>query len=199
MDFKLRKWNITDADSFFKYCQSKKIAQNMRASFPATLKEAEAVVESFCKSDEKRQCCRAVEINGEAAGSIAIFLKDDVYTNSNKKHSGRQSRDNRTEWLSWLCRHVSNRNKYYCKSAELSYWLGEPFWGRGVISKAIKEICETAFSQYDIVRIFAEPYAYNTGSRKALEKAGFILEGVLKKNVYKNGEFYDSCVYALFK
>ena len=67
------------------------------------------------------------------------------------------------------------------------------------MSEAIKQLCRTAFEQYDIVRIFAEPYAQNIGSRKALEKAGFVLEGIMKKGVYKNGNFFDYCMYALVK
>jgi len=85
------------------------------------------------------------------------------------------------------------------KNAEIAYWLGEPFWDRGIMSEAIKQLCRTAFEQYDISRIFAEPYAQNIGSRKALEKAGFVLEGIMKKGVYKNGSFFDYCMYALVK
>jgi ribosomal-protein-alanine N-acetyltransferase len=91
------------------------------------------------------------------------------------------------------------KNDVYCKSAEIAYWLGEPFWGKGVMSKAIEQLCQIAFEQYDIVRIFAEPYSHNTGSRKALEKAGFVLEGIMKKSVYKNGRFFDSCMYAFVR
>jgi ribosomal-protein-alanine N-acetyltransferase len=67
------------------------------------------------------------------------------------------------------------------------------------MSQAIKQLCQIAFEQYDIVRVFAEPYAHNTGSRKAIEKAGFVLEGIMKKSVYKKGRFFDSCMYALVK
>lgn len=89
------------------------------------------------------------------------------------------------------------KDDVYCKSAEIGYWLAEPFWGRGIMSSAIKQLTDFAFKQYDIVRIYAEPYEYNTGSRKALEKAGFILEGIKKKSIYKNGNFFNSCIYAL--
>jgi [ribosomal protein S5]-alanine N-acetyltransferase len=165
MEFTLRKWNCSDAESFFKYVNNPKIAENMRVSFPSTLQEVKKIVSNFSCNDESQQCCRAIEIDGEAVGCIAFFIKEDVY----------------------------------CKSAEIAYWLGEPFWGNGVMSEAIKCFCQTAFAQYDIVRISAEPYAYNIGSRKALEKAGFVLEGILKKSVYKNGKISDSCVYALIK
>jgi ribosomal-protein-alanine N-acetyltransferase len=85
----------------------------------------------------------------------------------------------------------------YCKSAELGYWLAEPYWGQGIMTAAIRQICKEAFARYDIVRIYAEPFARNTGSRRALEKAGFALEGVLRQSVCKNGVLGDSCVYAL--
>ncbi len=94
---------------------------------------------------------------------------------------------------------IFQKNDVYCKSAELGYWLAEDYWGKGIMSSAIKQICTTAFEQYDIVRIFAEPYAYNIGSRRALEKAGFVLEGILKRSIYKNENFLDSCIYALLK
>ena len=87
----------------------------------------------------------------------------------------------------------------YEKSAELGYWLGKPYWGQGIMTQAIPEICRLAFSQLDIVRIYAEPFAHNIGSCRALEKAGFVLEGRLHKSVYKNGAFYDSCIYALVR
>lgn len=87
----------------------------------------------------------------------------------------------------------------YERSAEMGYWLAEEFWGQGIMTEAAKRICTQAFEQFDIVRIFAEPYAYNTGSRRVLEKAGFSLEGIMKNGVYKNGKLCDYCMYALIK
>lgn len=87
----------------------------------------------------------------------------------------------------------------YEKSAELGYWLAEPFWGKGIMTAAVKQACEGAFEKFDIVRIFAEPYGYNQGSRKVLEKAGFTLEGIMKQGVYKNGKVHDYCMYALLR
>ncbi|MDP4152973.1 MAG: GNAT family N-acetyltransferase [Bacillota bacterium] len=166
MEFELRKWLDADAKSVQKYANNKKIADNLRNSFPYpyTLKDAAEYIESFSKSEEK-SFCRAISVEGEAVGSVGIFLKDDVY----------------------------------CKSAEIGYWLAEPFWGNGIMSEAVKRICNAAFETYDIVRIFAEPYAYNNGSRRVLEKAGFTLEGILKKSVFKNDKIFDSCIYALVK
>ncbi len=87
----------------------------------------------------------------------------------------------------------------YCRSAELGYWLGEDYWGRGIMSRAVREICEYGFENLDIVRIFAGAFARNTGSRRVLEKAGFEFEGTMRSSVFKNGEIIDSCMYALLK
>ena len=87
-------------------------------------------------------------------------------------------------------------NDVYRKSAELGYWLGRPFWRQGIMTAAVKEMCALGFGAWDIVRIHAEPYARNVGSRGVLEKAGFALEGIQRKSVFKNGEFLDSCIYA---
>lgn len=83
----------------------------------------------------------------------------------------------------------------YRKSAELGYWLGRPFWRRGIMTAAVRQICEEGFRRWEIERIYAEPYASNAGSRGVLEKAGFALEGILRRSVYKNGELLDSCIY----
>ena len=67
------------------------------------------------------------------------------------------------------------------------------------MTRAVREMCREAFAALDIVRIYAEPYAYNTGSRRVLEKCGFTLEGTLRQSVYKNGRMLDSCIYALLR
>lgn len=87
----------------------------------------------------------------------------------------------------------------YKKSAELGYWLAEDFWNKGIMSNAIRQICKEAFEKYNIVRIFAEPFAHNAASRKALEKAGFSLEGIMKNGVFKNDKVFDYCMYALLR
>ena len=85
------------------------------------------------------------------------------------------------------------------KNVELGYWLAEPFWGKGIITNAIKEIVAFGFKTYDINRIFARPFATNIGSQKVLEKAGFVLEGRFEKTFIKNGELLDELIYAVRK
>lgn len=91
------------------------------------------------------------------------------------------------------------KDDVYCRSAELGYWLAEPYWGRHIMRRAVGQLCREGFAAFDIERIFAEPYAHNAGSRKVLESAGFTLEGTLRRSVYKNGHLYDSCIYALLR
>lgn len=87
----------------------------------------------------------------------------------------------------------------HCKSAELGYWIAEMHWGKGWITESIGLVIPYAFSTWDIHRIFARPFSNNPGSRKALEKAGFQLEAVLKKSILKNNCILDECIYTLHK
>ncbi len=85
------------------------------------------------------------------------------------------------------------------KTAELGYYIAEEYWGRGITTKAVKSICEYIFTNTDIIRIFAEPFAFNMASCKVLEKAGFKCEGILRKNAIKNGQVLDMKMYSLVK
>ena len=82
-------------------------------------------------------------------------------------------------------------------TAELGYWLGEPFWGRGIMTDAVRVVVEYGFSELGLVRIYAEPYVGNVGSARVLEKAGFELEGRMRANVFKNGLVRDQFLYAV--
>ena len=85
----------------------------------------------------------------------------------------------------------------HCKNAELGYWLAEPFWGNGIISKAIVQMLEHGFKNFDFQRIFARPFGTNLASQKVLEKAGFVLEARFEKTLFKNGEYLDELVYGV--
>lgn len=85
----------------------------------------------------------------------------------------------------------------HLKNLELGYWLAEPFWGKGIMSAAIQQMVVYGFEHFDVNRIFARPFGTNIGSQKALEKAGFILEGKFEKTLFKNGEYLDELIYAV--
>ena len=85
------------------------------------------------------------------------------------------------------------------RTAELGYYLGRAFWGRGYATRAVRQACSRVFADTDILRIYAEPFARNAASCRVLEKAGFQLEGTLRKNAVKNGEVLDMKLYALVR
>lgn len=90
---------------------------------------------------------------------------------------------------------IEQKADVYRKDAEIGYLLLTEYWGRGIMTEAVSRICETAFSELDILRITGLVYEPNTASRRVLEKNGFTQEGCLKNAVYKNGNVYDLCVY----
>jgi len=87
----------------------------------------------------------------------------------------------------------------YRHTAELGYWLSEDFWGHGITSEAVPAFSNYCFENFPLHRIYAEPYANNPASARVLEKAGFVLEGRLKNNVFKDGQILDSLLYAKTK
>jgi RimJ/RimL family protein N-acetyltransferase len=90
-------------------------------------------------------------------------------------------------------------NDVYRKSAELGYFLGEPFWNLGIMTKAVNLICDFGFKNMDIVRIHAGIFEYNPASMRVLEKCGFKMEGIFEKSVIKNGAFFNEIRYAKLK
>ena len=84
-------------------------------------------------------------------------------------------------------------------SAELGYYLGEPYWGRGYAADAVRQLCRRLWDTTDLLRLFAEPFAYNTASCRVLEKAGFQLEGTLRRHAVKNGRVLDMRLYACLR
>jgi [ribosomal protein S5]-alanine N-acetyltransferase len=81
-------------------------------------------------------------------------------------------------------------------SAEIGYWLGEPFWGRGIVSEALAALTAYAIQTHDLQRVFAVPFAHNKGSARVLEKAGFQLEGCMRSSAIKDGKILDQLLYA---
>ncbi|HOT15717.1 MAG TPA: GNAT family protein [Bacteroidales bacterium] len=87
----------------------------------------------------------------------------------------------------------------HCKNAETGYWLAEPFWGKGIVTAAIKQMVEYGFNTFDIDRIFARPFGSNLASQRVLVKAGFKPEARFEKAIFKNGIYEDECYYAIRK
>jgi len=82
-------------------------------------------------------------------------------------------------------------------SAEIGYWLAEPFWGRGITAEALRLVSDYAFAQCHLLRLFALPFADNQRSMRVLEKAGYRQEAILKASSVKFGQPRDQALYAL--
>ncbi len=84
------------------------------------------------------------------------------------------------------------------RNAEMGYFLAEPFWGRGIMTRAVSEMAEYGFATFpDVTRIFARPFSTNPASHRVLEKAGFTLEARLRDALYKNGAYMDELIFAI--
>jgi [ribosomal protein S5]-alanine N-acetyltransferase len=87
----------------------------------------------------------------------------------------------------------------YKRSAAIGYWIGEPFWGKGVATLALGAIVQYAFANFDVIRLYATVFESNRASARVLEKNGFKLEGRLIKSITKNGKTMDALLYALIR
>ena len=78
----------------------------------------------------------------------------------------------------------------------IGYWLAEPFWGRGIATEALVAATDYAITTHKLTRIYALPFAWNAASCRVLEKAGYTLEGRLRRSAIKNGVITDQMQYA---
>jgi len=162
----LRPWIFADASQLAVIADNKKIADNLRDSFPHpySLKDAREWL-SIIMPENHPPRFFAITRDKKILGSIAIATKSDIYR----------------------------------KSCEIGYFLAEECWGKGIATRAVKAVTSYAFRNFDFVRVYAEPFADNAGSRRVLEKAGFRLEATLRRNVIKNDIIRDSCIYSVLR
>src|SRR5438093_5211388 len=81
-------------------------------------------------------------------------------------------------------------------SAEIGYWLAEPFWGRGIATDAVTAVTRYAIDTHKLTRVYAVPFAWNAPSCRVLEKAGYVLEARLRNSAIKDGKLIDQMQYA---
>ena len=162
---RIRSWRPGDAPSLSRHASSRKVWLNVRDHFPHpyTVADAERWVELATTTAPETQF--AIEVDGEAAGGIGLFLKQDVER----------------------------------RGAEIGYWLGEAHWGRGLMTGIVREFTAWAFDEFDLLRIFAVVFEWNPASCRVLEKAGYTLEGRLRRAVVKDGHVLDQFLYAVVR
>ena len=83
-------------------------------------------------------------------------------------------------------------------SAEIGYWIGKPYWGRGITSAALSAATQYAITTFGLTRVFAVPFVHNVASIRVLEKAGFIREGLMRQSAIKDGILQDQYLYAYY-
>ena len=84
-------------------------------------------------------------------------------------------------------------------SAEIGYWLGEEFWGRGIATEALIAVTAEGFKRFEITRLYALPFADHAASVRVLEKAGYTREGHLRQSAIKDGTIRDQLLFAAYK
>ena len=84
------------------------------------------------------------------------------------------------------------------RSAEVGYWIGRPYWGRGIMVEVLQAATRYGFEHLDLARVFAVPFARTSRSARVLEKAGYVLEGVMRHSAVKEGVLLDQLLYAAY-
>jgi len=122
---------------------------------------------------------------------IKIVKQDSL--NSTQYFSIRLRENNELIGVCGVYRSLKNERR-----AEIGYWIGEPYWHRGLMPKVVKKAIEIAKNEWkNLVRIEANIFFWNKPSMRVVEKCGFEFEGVLRKSTHKNGQDIDVHCYSL--
>lgn len=173
----VRPLSLHDVSSLARAANSPAVARNLRHRFPSPYTEADAAAWIQSRLALERPCHFAIADarTDEAIGGIGIELGEDVHF----------------------------------RTAEFGYWLGEAHWGRGIMSAIARPFVEWVFrnvkvrSEYEgerefgLLRLFAVGFVENVASRRVVERAGFVHEGVTKASAYKHGRVLDQWMYAM--
>jgi RimJ/RimL family protein N-acetyltransferase len=159
----LRPWRASDRESLLRHANDRDVWRNLRDSFPHPYTEADADAWlARAAADPSPPGIYAIEVDGEAAGTIALEPGSDV-----------------ERWC-W----------------EIGYWLGQPYWGRGIVPEAVIAVTEVAFREPEVIRVYAPVFSWNRRSMRVLEKAGYHREAVHVRGGIKDGKVIDRVVYA---
>ena len=82
---------------------------------------------------------------------------------------------------------------------EIGYWLGKPYWGKGIMTQVVGKVVNIGVNEYGLKRIEAPIKAYNKSSERVLEKCGFVKESTLKNAYFQNGDYLDGIMYVYYK
>jgi len=94
---------------------------------------------------------------------------------------------------------ITLNDDVFRRSAEIGYWLGRRFWGRGIATSVVAAMTDWAFTHLDVCRLYAGVFEWNPASARVLERAGFVLEGRLCRSATKDGRTIDQFLYAIVR
>lgn len=160
--FQLRTWRLTDAKTLVKHANNRAIWINLRDRFPHPYTQEGADWWVRYASETMPTTALAIDVAGEAVGSIGVELHTDIER---------------------------------C-SAEIGYWLSEQYWGKGIMTAALRAFTTYAFAQFELTRIYAVPFVRNEPSIHILEKVGYQREGLMRRSAIKDGVILDQFLYA---
>ncbi|MFO0985007.1 MAG: GNAT family N-acetyltransferase [Planctomycetota bacterium] len=158
----VRTWRESDAASITRHANNRRVWRNLRDAFPHPYGIDDARRFIAAALEQEPQTRFAVDVGGEAVGSIAFTLHADVER----------------------------------VAAEIGYFLGEAFWGRGIMTEAVRAVRDHAIAAHRLTRVYALPFEWSHASCRVLEKAGFVLEGRLRRSAIKDGKVIDQLMYA---
>jgi [ribosomal protein S5]-alanine N-acetyltransferase len=167
---RLRVWTMDDLDYIVRFANNKRIADNLTDAFPHPYTKENGI--SYITT------CRP---NPAGTGDpVRVFAIE-------------------VDGIPCGSIGLMVQSDIHRKNAEMGYWLAEAYWGRGIMTEAVRQMIEFGFGNLDITRIFARPFSTNLASQRVLEKAGMKLEGRFEKTLIKNGQYIDELIYAIRK
>ena len=90
---------------------------------------------------------------------------------------------------------LATNQDVYVKTGEIGYWLGEPWWGRGIMTNAVRLVSDHALGRLGMERIEAPVFEWNPASMRVLEKCGYEREATLRRSIFKDGQLIDCMLY----
>ncbi|MCX6267062.1 MAG: GNAT family N-acetyltransferase [Bacteroidetes bacterium] len=139
--------------------------------------------------DNLRDCIPYPYTSKDGAGFIALCQTEDPQTTFAIEFNG--------EFVGTIG--LVRQSDIYSLTAEIGYWIGEPYWGLGIATNAVNQIVTYGFIHLNLVRIYAGVFESNKASQKVLEKAGFKLDCIFEKSVCKNGNICNEWRFSVIK
>lgn len=158
-----------------------------------TLSDLKLVYELDTEPIAKKMFMSSYKNIGEARKDLVKQIKENKRKNKSQEHFiiEFEGKTIGHVWLSLLSTDIRKKHQ-----ASLGYVISKGYRGKGIGTKALKLLVDYAFRKYKLKRLATYTRTFNTASRRMLEKLGFKLEGILRKNKWKNGKYLDDCMYA---